>query len=350
VKAKPKGVAINKLDSGLKINLSRQPDASIATLQSQELNALFQALKLGAPKDDDRELHDQKAQAKALLDGFCDKFADLATDPRAIQGPNALVLTAPLSGETRQRLLEAAEIAHCKVHVSFTDTDDWTAPPTMRLEVLFGAMENARDATQALKTATGGRGLIYKAVDDIAAILADEIRNMDGHVEIGFVSGLSMGGGTAQAFLAGLESRVQLPASPPLILLDPQLLNDAQSRHATRHGTLGYDFEKPRGIAISLDYDKAPRRSLMGLMKGPGGYKYPGLLHLTLGLKDTDGPKGGKPMIVPPGLGYHGVGEQYEVAIRRFTRDLGESPPPSSPRSFRQPSRSGSEEPGTPGV
>jgi hypothetical protein len=245
--------------------------------------------------------------------------------------------------------MQAAKIAHCQVRVSRAyHDDDWTAPPKMRLEIFFGATQNMRDVKQDLKTAVGGLGPVYKATDEVAAILAEEIGKMRGNVEIGFVSGASMGGGTAQAFLAGLESRVQLPASPPLILLDPQLLNDAQSRYATRHGTLGYDFEKPRGIAISLDYDKAPRRGLMGIMKGPGGYKYPGLLHLKLGLKDTDGPEGGKPMIAPPGLGYHGVWEQYMAAIRRFTSDLGESPPPSPTPSFRESSGSESHEPGSP--
>jgi len=340
--AKPKGVAINKLNSGVKLDLSRQPDATLASLQPHELGALVQFLRLGPPKSDEQELHAQKLQAKVLLEDLCDKLPDLADSPEGLHGPSAGLLKLQLPDGAHAKLLQAAKTAHCHVHVSRTRTDDGFA--RMRLEILFGAMENMQDAKQALKTFTGGTGPVYKATDEIAAILADQIREMKGRVEIGFVAGASMGGGAAQAFLAGLESRVRLPASPPLILLDPQLLNDAQSRHATRGKPFGYDFEKPRGIAISLDYDKAPRRGLMGIMKGPGGYTYPGLLHLKLGLKDKDGPDGGKPLAMPPGLGYHGVGEQFDTAIRRFTSALGNPPPPS----FREPSHrddGGSESP-----
>ena len=88
--------------------------------------------------------------------------------------------------------------------------------------------------------------------------------------------------------------------------------------------------EKPRGIAISLDYDKDPRRGLMGVMKGPGGYKYPGLLHLRLGLTDTDGPNGGRPVPSRLGLGYHHRGEEFIAAIHRFTSDSPQSLPPAA--------------------
>lgn len=326
-KAPPDGVAINQLNSGLKVDLARQPDAAIASLQPRELGALLQALQLGPPDTDERGLYDQKLRAQALLNGFCDKLGDWGLQPHGLYGPTAGLLKRRLPGEAREKLLAAAEVAHCHLQVSRSSDDD---PPRMRLEIFFGAMEpSTRDVQQAFKTATGGLGPVYKATDAIAEVLAAQIHAMNGRVEIGFVGGASMGGGTAQAFLAGLESRVRLSASPPLILLDPQLLNNAQSRHATRSRPLDYDFEKPRGVAISLDYDKAPHRGLMGIMKGPGGYTYPGLLHLKLGLKDDDGPAGGKPLAVPPGLGYHGVGTQFVKAIRRFTGRLGEPPPPS---------------------
>ncbi len=336
----PRPTAINSLNSGVKVDLSHQPEATLANLPPQELDALFKALKLGQPQSGARELHQQKRQAQDLLDGFCHKLPDLMTrTSRVFHGPSAAVklLMRPLPEQARRRLEEMARISHCKVLASEIAAPVGTgAPPRVRLDIYFGAAENWRDIKQVFKTVAGGHGAVYKAADEVAALLADGIRAMDGPVEIGFVSGASLGGGTAQAFLAGLESRVRLPESPPLILLDPPLLNNTQSLHATRHGEIGYDFEKPRGIAISLDYDKDPRRGLMGMMKGPGGYKYPGLLHLRLGLTDTDGPAGSRPVASPLGLGYHHHANEFITAIHRFTSDPQESwPPTASMRSDR---------------
>ena len=64
----------------------------------------------------------------------------------------------------------------------------------------------------------------------------------------------------------------------------------AQARAAARNGTHGYDFQQQRGVALSLDYADKPHKGLMDLMKGPGGYRHPGLMHLRLGLTGTDGP------------------------------------------------------------
>jgi hypothetical protein len=107
-----------------------------------------------------------------------------------------------------------------------------------------------------------------------------------------------------------------------MILLDPQLLNNGQARRATKGGDLHVDYSKPRGVAITLDYAKAPHRGLMGIMKGPGGYRYPGLVQIKLGLTDTDGPNGTSPETSgPPGLGYHIDRAQLSRALGRFTED-----------------------------
>lgn len=131
-----------------------------------------------------------------------------------------------------------------------------------------------------------------------------------------------MGGAMAQAFRATLENLIVLPKQPSMILMDPQLLNNNQARRATKGGMLEVDYAQPRGVAVTLDYAKDRRRGLMGIMKGPGGYRYPGLVQLRLGLTDTDGHGGGRPETSgPPGMGYHGDPRQFANALARFSVD-----------------------------
>lgn len=137
-----------------------------------------------------------------------------------------------------------------------------------------------------------------------------------------------MGGASAQVFAAALQGSVKLVApAAPLVLLDPQLLNDAQARHATKGGAHDYDFGGSRGVAITLDYPAAPRKSLMGRMKGLG-YQSPGLVRIKLALQDDDSVKQldngewvnrpPKPY-GPPLTGYHGDLALYTKALLRFT-------------------------------
>jgi hypothetical protein len=155
------------------------------------------------------------------------------------------------------------------------------------MDVYFGGTLNWRDAKQDVKTAFGGVGAIYKAVREAAELVAEAMA-ANPSIEINRVLGFSMGGGTAQAFLAGVESRIELRDEPALVVFDPQLLNNAQARHAVKDGPLGYDYSKLRGVAITLDYEADPRMGLMNVMKGPGRYKSPGLVQLRLGLKHGD--------------------------------------------------------------
>lgn len=140
-----------------------------------------------------------------------------------------------------------------------------------------------------------------------------------------------MGGASAQLFAAAVESRVKLYDPAPLILFDPQLPNEAQARHAIKDGKLGYDYAKPRGIAITLDYAERSRKSLMGRMKGLG-FKSPGLVRLKLGLSAYDRtkylPDGGTELRPPrtsgpPGMGYHADPGLYKRALNRFTGMVG---------------------------
>ena len=224
--------------------------------------------------------------------------------------------------------------------------DPETGQTKTRMDVYFGGTLNGRDAKQDVTTAFGGVGEVYKATREVAELMAEAMA-ANPRLEITRVMGFSMGGGTAQAFLAGLQSRVELKDDPALVLFDPQLLNNAQARHAVKDTPLDYDFEKLRGVAVTLDYEADPHKGLMNIMKGAGGYKSPGLVQLRLGLKDKDDikwverkdPPGtssqlpGKrydkiptaPMVSgPPGLGYHANSDLFEKALERFTKE----PPP----------------------
>ena len=98
-----------------------------------------------------------------------------------------------------------------------------------------------------------------------------------------------------------------------------------------KDGTLGYDYARPRGIAVTLDYAERPRKCLVERMKGLG-FKSPGLVWLKLGLSDYDRikrlPGGGTEQRPPrtsgpPGMGYHADEGLYKMALRRFTGQTG---------------------------
>jgi hypothetical protein len=243
---------------------------------------------------------------------------------------------AELNPEKQARLEIAAHKAHMNIH-QWRVADPETGRTKIRMDIYFGGTLNGRDAKQDVTTAFGGVGEVYKATREAAELVAEAMA-------ANRVMGFSMGGGTAQAFLAGLQSRVELKDDPALVLFDPQLLNNAQARHAVKDTPLDYDFEKPRGVAVTLDYEADPHKGLMNIMKGAGGYKSPGLVQLRLGLKDKDDikwvevkdPPGvtselpGKrydkiptaPMVSgPPGLGYHANSDLFEKALERFTKE-----------------------------
>lgn len=320
----PRPAAINKLASGVTVDLMHDPEASIATLTHGQVADLLAALGLGAPDADELSFTRQKDSAVELLRG---PINPMHHDPRLWEES----LEKDLRPDVLGQLKEAMDIAHVGIGVRKVNPDPGAAPK-YQLEFRFGGSQDSRDAIQNVRTALGGVGPVYKATDAVAAIMADLFEHHGHRYEISLVSGVSLGGGTAQAFLAGVESRTPLPVSPPLVLLDPQLLNDAQARAATRNGPHGYDFQKQRGVALSLDYAGKPHKGLMDIMKRPGGYRHPGLMHIRLGLADGDGARRSdnnerkpKTMALPLGLnlGYHGEDAQYSRAIRRFTRDVG---------------------------
>jgi hypothetical protein len=247
---------------------------------------------------------------------------------------DAMIRTSRLFGVLpageRETLVRAAHVAHMTWH----EEVKWDEHGNQRLEVrvMFGGTQNMRDVKQAFSSIGQSVGKVFKANHEAAVLVAkaiEEAHAKGDNVKFDYIAGGSMGGASAQLFAAALESRVKLHDPAPLILFDPQLPNQAQAHHAIKDGKLGYDYAKPRGVAITLDYDKRPHKSLMGRMKGLG-FKSPGLVRLKLGLSQYDRVKrlpDGETELRPPrtsgppGMGYHGDEELYKMAIKRFTRE-----------------------------
>lgn len=196
----------------------------------------------------------------------------------------------------------------------------------IRISLYFYGSSGSKGLNQHLHTMLGVQGDAYKSVRDAAGVFAGLLEKNPGRIKVDMVSGISMGGGCAQYFKAALESKVALDDDKPaMILLDPQLLNNTQGRKAAESGPLGYDYNKLHGVAVTLDYSKEPRKSLMDRME-TAGYAHPGVLRLNLDLQDNDAIKFGpdrlplhsqkpKPVFM---LGYHGQNSAFEAAIHRF--------------------------------
>lgn len=196
----------------------------------------------------------------------------------------------------------------------------------IQISLYFYGSSRAKDLNQHLHTMLDVQGDVYKSVRDAAGVFAGLLEKNPGGIKVDMIGGISLGGGCAQYFKAALESKVTLgDDKPAMILLDPQLLNNTQGRKAAQSGSLGYDYNKLHGVAVTLDYSKKPRKSLMDRME-TAGYTHPGVLRLKLDLQDNDAIKFGaeglpsrnqkpKPVFM---LGYHGQNSAFEAAIHRF--------------------------------
>jgi hypothetical protein len=235
------------------------------------------------------------------------------------------------SGE-RDALVRAAHVAHMAWDEK-VGKDEY-GNERLEVRVMFGGTQNMRDVGQAFSSIGQSVGKVFTANRDAAVLVAKAVEAAYAkgrNVKFDYIAGGSMGGASAQLFAAAVESRVKLYEPAPLILFDPQLPNQAQAHHAIKDGKLGYDYAKPRGIAITLDYADRSRKSLMGRMKGLG-FKSPGLVRLKLGLSAYDrtkylpnGETERRPPRTsgPPGMGYHADPGLYEMAINRFTGLVG---------------------------
>jgi hypothetical protein len=305
---------INSLPSAPKIDLTRAPDTSLFQLPPQQLEDLVRAMGGGELRAPGRARDDQVDLLFTRLSNIDFDQFNVGLD-WAGNIARCGVFDA-LPPEQQERLKQAAEITHLSI-VESSYRDQQTGELKRRMDFYFGASQNKRDDKQHVKTMFGGVGEVYKAVGDAAELIAEALRSSP-QLQVGRIMGISMGGGSAQAFAAGLQSRVKLPEDPVLVVFDPQLLNNAQAKHAIKNGTHDYDYGKLRGVAITLDYEAERHKGLMNIMKGVGRYKSPGLVQLRLGLKDDDDYGQSRPRPEPP-LGYHSRAVLYESAMDRFT-------------------------------
>jgi ankyrin repeat protein len=310
--------AINNLKSGQKMNFVADPLRAFDELDDRQVETLSEALGFGKLSPDYAEMREQRRAIRETFGQFAKELDGQMRNYNnaALRHP---ALADSLSREEMAELEKVMNIAHLRVAAERLPGGGFREP--LQLRVLFEGTQNARDFRQDISSAFGRIGEVDRAAKRAGELFAKILSHPE-RAELDFITGMSMGGAMAQTFRATVESRVLLPKQPSMILLDPQLLNNNQARRATKDGHIDVDYSRPRGVALTLDYAKDPRRGLTGIMKGPGGYRYPGLVHLKLGLTDTDGPNGGRPKTSgPPGLGYHADGELFRNALSRFSVD-----------------------------
>ena len=323
--------------------LASQPDSAshhaVRQLALRFADALSTSLRT-----DGRQYRIEYVACHRAQGGSADVFtAHLPSQMVAAQRPASIKLTrehyieatlrtshlfAHLPADDREKLVRAAHVAH----MVWDERIEWNSQGSPRIEVcvMFGVMQNMRDVGQAFSSIGQSVGKVFKANREAAVLVAKAIEDAHArgrNVKFRYIAGGSMGGASAQLFAAALGSRVNLHAPAPLVLFDPQLPNQTQARHAIKGGKLGYDYARPRGIAVTLDYAERPRKCLMERMKGLG-FKSPGLVWLKLGLTANDGIKrlrygetAPRPPVPSglPGMGYHANYDLYKTALYRFT-------------------------------
>lgn len=276
--------AINRLASGPRIGDVHRPDNTLQCLSQADIDALASALRGMVPGGGASGPARENA-VRQTLRAFADELhAEMTGYDEMFVSHPAVAATLGDAGTDALRAL----MRRAHMRVSDVEKLDASGRRTLHLRVYFSGSEKWQDAPQAVRSVLGATGPIDEAARQLGEQFAALLPACGARLE--WVSGLSMGGASAQTFLAALESRLSFDRPPAMLLLDPQLLNDAQARHARRGGPLPVDFEAPRGLAITLDLAEAPHRSLVSKMKGLAGYRSPGLTRLKLGLLANDGP------------------------------------------------------------
>ena len=320
--AKPKGPkktkSMNSLRSGPKIGSAVDQGLSVHTLQQKDLQHLARGLGLTGSHDSMPSPAAQESIRQTLAD-----FADELNNGLA-NYDNRVDDRFLVNAQYSQRLTnaEAEELVALmkKTHMVVSSgpvVDEATGAWTDKVRIYFGGTQkNVRDGWHDLRSGLGMVGGHDRSAKRIAELLAKTLAPA-GFAELEFLSGLSMGGGLAQVFLLALESRIELPSRPAVVLLDPLLLNNQEARHAIKGGTRPVDFSKPHAIAVTLDHPRSPRKCLMNRLKTFGRRRSPGLVRLKLALDDSAFPEGEapKPMCF---LGYHGEPAYYGSALARF--------------------------------
>ncbi|WP_230939671.1 polycystic kidney disease 1-like 3 [Xanthomonas translucens] len=308
------------------IKLVKQPDATLQSLSSQQLGSLAQALNL-APVDA-HALHDPAARAQLLADmrerldmGLhsvfkrydCLEENEIIKRSRLMSHPN-------IERSDRQRLQWLADHTHLWLRER-TVTDPHTRSERTEVDIYFdGEADEARQ--QIGTTIKGGVGQVYRWAKEAGSLVAKALGERE-DVSIRRVCGLSLGGGSAQMFAAGLQGARRLSHPPSLVLADPALFNRAQVKHALADSP-HYDLRSSHGVIITLNAAHAPRRNLVDNLKTVRLHGT-GLVRISLGLKPDDGRDGTPPQPSANRFyGYHANVHHYSKALNRFLSDATE--------------------------
>lgn len=311
---------------------------NIGKLDASAINALADALGCA---DANANLNQKRSDVAEILSKAVGHAGNSRESPYTNLTARALRSYFPTIDEADVEALEKAmATAHISIGIDQMDPDHPMA-------ISFDGTQNFTDWVEDIKTATGAHtGAVYQATAKAAEIFAKLLADPASEARLDLLTGFSMGGGTAQFFKAALESRIDLPKKPALVVFDPQLLHDGQKREAVQGGTREYKFDEVQGLAITLDYDKNPRTPLMRHMKNRG-YPADGLLELELPLKPwgrenrsvVDGRERVSFELTEPSgtlLGYHKNFALFEDAIGNFLAEkrFPPTPPPAPPPSL----------------
>ncbi|KLD76572.1 polycystic kidney disease 1-like 3 [Xanthomonas hyacinthi] len=319
------------------IDLVKQPDATIQSLSAAQLGSLAQALNLGPA--DAPALHDPAARAQLLQDVrehldmklevvFEEEYDTLNENEgikRSIlmkgttQEQKAWKESDKLNGtnkvndmkEMREKLQRLAEHTHLWLREN-TITDPETQSVRTEVDIYFDGLPDKKERQNGT-TLKGGVGQVYRCAKEAGGIVAAALENRE-DIRVRRVCGLSLGGGSAQMFAAGLQGACKLSHPPSLVLADPALFNRAQVKHAK---SPHYDLRSSHGVIITLNAAHAPRRNLVDNLESLG-LRGTGLVRISLGLKQDDGREGARIKPYNAFFGYHGNVYHYGKALNRF--------------------------------
>jgi len=315
---------VNKLENGLQLGQVQNPAYALDQIENPaHVRELAEALGVVEPGSPAAVGSAERRAMREILDDFQNElgngmsaydndFVRRLDPPRAegvplVPGP----LTAKECGELHRLMAQT----HMVIKAEPADLPD--RPPALKI-FFHGSNKSLRDIGHNVASLAGMTGSNDRAARRLGELFAKVLSEPD-QAELKFVGGLSMGGGMAQTFLATLQDHMAHPPKPPMVLLDPLLHNNRQARYATQHGD-PYSQDVARGLVITLDYARAPRRGVVDKLKKYLGYRTGGLVHLAMGLDDTDG-GGSPPRPTHPRLrvGYHDDYAYYAAALERFT-------------------------------
>ncbi len=305
------------------IKLVKQPNATLQSLSAEQLGSLAQALNLDPI--DAHALHDPAARAQLSADirerldiGLHSVFKRYdCIDENEIIKSSRLMSHPNIKLGDRERLQWLAAHIHLWLRER-TVTDPHTRSERTEVDIYFDGQVDA-SLGQNGTTIKGGVGQVYRWAKEAGSLVAKALGERE-DVRIRRVCGLSLGGGSAQMFAAGLQGARRLSHPPSLVLADPALFNRAQVKHALADSP-HYDLRASPGVIITLNAAHAPRRNLVDNLKTVGLHDT-GLVRISLGLKPDDGLDAAPPEpSANPFYGYHENVHYYGKALSRFLGD-----------------------------